>query len=252
MSVFRKLSGLFKPQSATEVSKTQAQFVERAPRISLLPVHQVHFRRTDLSPSEQINVANLSLGGAGFVRTPGSIWPLIQNTLRGSLTLKNESFDLELKVVFISHSVVGCEFLKFPKELPRKIAEYFKLEIGAQKMIAVKAQLLKPVEKGKPHYFYAENFCDLYFIVEGESLLSFTMTLLGNSIEGEPGKDLRFGHVEDAPAGDKPSYKGSSIIHSVSSLSPEILSAGVLLLENIQGLPAGVKETISRMLSETA
>lgn len=246
MSVFKKLFGTGESKNTQKEVKSK-QIRSRNTRINILALHHIHFRRAGAPESESIQIANLSIKGIGFVKTPGLVWPKPGALIQGTLTINNENYEVTPKVARVTEQVVGCSIENSQHGLIDAIARYFKLELTAQKMTKLRKEHLNPVSEGEPHYFVGENNCDLYYVESADQLLYFYVTFFGNHIEWKPGQKLKFGMIDEGIYRDKASHKKTPTVVATSGFSgfsEEMLDSVVRYVDNINELDTPIKKKI--------
>jgi len=217
-----------------ETAKQERPFHTRATRVPLSQLHRISFRQTD-PPLEPFALSNISASGVGFLR--GSVqWPEVGSIIQGEFTISEQKFPIELKLVYVTQQAAGCQFQPPFVELAKAIANYLQVEIAALEMTCVPSHTLQEEPDGTPCWFYGENNSELYYVLNGETILRFHAVFFANYIEGGKGVPLKFGVVVNDHPEDKPAHKGASLIHWESHWNEERMDSAKRFLCHIQKL----------------
>jgi len=227
----------------------------RAPRIRILPLHDLSIAMVEPSAVLGIRIANLSVTGAGLIKESSQTWPEAGQRFSGKMKFGEKTVDMVARVVGIYPRVVGVQFEGDSEELRTMILEFFKVELSAVSMIEVNPKILKQPKEGKARYFCSENACELN-IVEDDSggLLRFDLSFLGNYFESENDGSLKYGVAQgdekdvDENTGNY-TYKGSTIINW-SPLSNEMIETAVRFVNGIETLDELSRDEINSRLDD--
>jgi len=215
--------------SHDETVYSRKGLLPRAPRVSLLPLHEVKFHMSSPVESGGILVANLSASGAGFIRASARSWPPEQSILRGNLELAGKSIPVVLKVIHNSPGIVGCSFEGESTQLKKILDTSFGVDLLAMKLEEVPAKLQKGMSEGKARQFRGNENCDLYFVEDTTGVAVFRLSLLGNVIEcGENGNATLLGG-EKIPLDT--GIQAIRFIENIPALTPNQKSAIASVIE---------------------
>lgn len=212
--------------------------VDRAPRVSLIPLHRVHFRVDEPSELGMVPVLNLSLSGLGLARHASQPWPPLRSRVQGELRIEEENYPLAVEMVYTSEQLVGARFLDMAPELKNRILRYFIAEFAATRMTEVNRSVLAEEPDGNPHFLVGQNQCELYYVEKDSRVVWFHLTFVGNYIEGDRKGRLKEGLFE---AEERKTYKGSTMIRSLRPLSREQGELALKFLANIRTLEPGIQ-----------
>jgi hypothetical protein len=107
---------------------------KRAPRIHLMPMHNVTFRRKDRDGSKAVKVSNVSAAGIGFIRSSAQSWPAQGAMIEGMLSIGGREMPIQAKVMRITPEVVGCAIDTAKYDLDDLLAHHFDRELSALEM----------------------------------------------------------------------------------------------------------------------
>ena len=251
MSFLKRLLGLRGER------EEERPFVDRSPRIQLLPLHDIRFELTSPEQVSTIQIANVSSSGIGFLRSSWNDWPAPASTLEGWVqTLSeghNERLDITVRIARISTSVVGCSLLEPLLAWGSLVSRYFDQELAAVTMIAVDPAKLQAESDGQPHGLYGAHNTDRYFVTrpgDPNHIVRFNLTFLGNYVEGGNALPTKYGKVEEAPLRETPTYKASSLIRWNVSPDYQLVASATRFVRSIPHLSFDQKEEFARLLEK--
>src|SRR4051794_29939871 len=100
----------------------------RAPRIQILPLHNIHFEQKDPPLADHVEVANLSPSGVGFIRESFKKLPKSGDVLKGNLMIGRDVHSVGVKVIHAAGAIVGGHFENPTPPLDQAIQKYFDIE----------------------------------------------------------------------------------------------------------------------------
>ena len=121
----------------------KTSIVKRAIRIKLHEKHQVFFYIEKV----KIEINNMNSTGIGLCGDSFKILPTKNDIIKGSLVIENDSYPIELQVVYAGKNV-GCRITNITSKCANKISEYFSYELIASKLYPLKTEILKPDPDG--------------------------------------------------------------------------------------------------------
>lgn len=204
---------------AVEPAPVKGTKVKRAIRIKIHEEHRVSF----YTGKEKHLILNMNSNGIGLSAESFSELPKENQKINGILVIENDSFPLDLEVVY-ANKHVGCKILSISKECTRKISHYFADELIASKLYPLKTENLKPDPDGTPAYYVGEDSCELFFVENEKKLIKFSLTIFGNYIEIDKNEQVHHGKIsiEDDSESNNMSYKKPDLIlTSQSALTKE-------------------------------
>jgi len=249
MPLFKKFFG-DEEEKKLKALEQRAEILERAPRIRLLPLHNIEFTLKHPSATYHIKLANLSLSGAGFIRSTAISWPPVGTILRGDFKVEKKNYPVCAQIVHISPLVVGCSYEGDVSGVQGMIKDYFRVEMLALKMIEVHPGDIpgKKEAEGIPRWFRGQDNCELFLVVEGTDVVRFQMCVFGNYIEGGESNKLSYGTVLGDIDEKKPRSKASSSIRTTEKISIEVMDTAIKFAENIESLAPEYRSAICARL----
>lgn len=249
--MLKKIMGLWKARGSAaaeaEASEAELSKIERASRVRLMPLHDVYFRPVG-ETGEPVVVANLSSSGLGLVRESGRFWPQPHVVVQGTLVLPQGQFQLQIKVVRNTPTIVGCAFVSGTPELFDAIQKYFQTELHALQLTQVRPEILKPEPDGTPRLFRSSRNCELFLVERDGALVRFQLSFLGHYFEGMPGQPLRYGFIHGDDK-EKPKYKGSSIVRVSGNIPSEVIETAKKFILNVPDLSKQQRGAIEKFFA---
>jgi uncharacterized protein YbjT (DUF2867 family) len=239
-------SGLLKGNLSLAEIGRQRTAGRRLPRVEIEPLHEIGFQLE--SAENLLQIANISAGGIGFIRSSLERWPEPRSVIEGRLTIGGSSFEVKVKVVHASVAVVGVSFEQPPKPMVAKIREYLLAEISALDMVWVPRESLRDEPDGTPYWFHGTNNCELYFVTRMGRILRFHLVYFGHYLEGGDGKPLRYGYAVEERDDEVPGHKGPALVRWGKSINAENLSTAIRLLQNIRDLSPELRQSILKLI----
>lgn len=217
--------------------------VDRAPRVRVNYLHDMEF----VSPSyaSPLKIDNVSSGGIGLY-LPGDTDFTSLTTLSGELKFAGLSHSLSLRIVRFNGDHVGAVFEKPTAEFQRALKRYFESELAALNLRATRADYLKPVPNGLPHWFQGSNNCDLSYVSNGNDVIEFALTAFGNHIEGGAERPLR--HSDIALDDRHATFKGSDVLSAKSNVDPDMIVLAKRVINAVEGLPDDHRLSLLKLL----
>lgn len=224
-------------------------FKPRAPRVKILPLHNIGFRPKGPLLTPLFPVANVSPNGIGLLAESFKHHPKPGDLIEGSLVIGRESHAGVIKVVHVTSKIIGGSFENPSSSLSAAILNYFQLEIAAIALRKINPKFHKSEPDGASAWFHGDN-CELYYVHEGDRVLRFQMAFFGNHVDGNEKGAVSTGQiVEDEPGSGGPKHKGASIIREDLTTSKALLEAAHRFLVNIEDLPDAHYQAINTMLT---
>lgn len=238
-------SGLLKGHLSLAEIDRQRSAGGRLPRAKIEPLHEIGFQFA--SADDPLQIANISAGGIGFIKSSLERWPEPGSIIEGRLTIAGSRFDVKVKVAHASAAVVGASFEQPPKPMGAKIREHLLAELSALNMVCVPRENLRDEPDGTPYWFHGTNNCELYFVERAGTIVRFHLVYFGHYLEGSAGKPLRYGYV-DEDRDDVPEHRGPALVRWGKSINAESLSTAIRLLQNIQELSPQLRQGILSLI----
>ena len=233
--------GLLKKFFNSKREAARSAWIERSPRIRVIPLHDIYFKCDAPVQSGTVPILNLSITGLGMVNEKTVAWPVVGSELKGSLQIGTDSFPVSGQVVYLADHIIGVRFLDGSEGLKGRILRYLVAEFSAVKMTEVKKEMLAAEGDGEPHFLVGQNQCELFYVQNKSAVVWFQLTFMGNYIECERDGKLREGIFEEE---NRKSYKGSTVIKSLRPLSSSMAELALKFVANIQNLDVMVKAQI--------
>ena len=209
-------------------------FVNRAPRVRLNYLHDMEFFSKSPSFVEPLKIDNVSLTGMGlYVPKDADVTSLTE--MKGELKFAGVSHSLHLKIVRFNGDRVGAAIQNSLPEFQQALQKYFESELSALDLRATRADYLKSVSNGTPHWYQGSNNCDLSYVSNGNEVVEFALTAFGNHLEGGTGRPLRFSEV--APQDHVFGHKGADLLNTQRTVEPEMLILAQRVINAVDGLP---------------
>ncbi|MDH5297479.1 MAG: hypothetical protein OEV91_00485 [Desulfobulbaceae bacterium] len=237
--IFSRLAGNAPAEPAAAPEPEELR-VTRAPRVHILPLHNIHFVMAGSGSGDPASLANLSFSGVGLLADGHRRWPPPGAMIFGDFLFGGDRHPVSMLVVRSAGKIVGCQFDSSSKERLRPLVlRYFDLELSALRLYPVDPQYLKEEEDGQPHWLRGHDNCELFLVEREGRLVRFNLTFFGNHIEGGAELPLRFGQVVDTEEGGGDGgykMKESSLISPLASFPPELLERAWRFVANIEPL----------------
>lgn len=220
-------------------------FVNRAPRVRVNYLHDMEFNAKSPSFREALKVDNVSATGIGlFVPQDADFTTLTSMT--GELKFAGASHSLSLRIVRFNGDRVGAVIENATPEFQVALQRYFESELAALNLRATRADYLKSVPNGTPHWFQGSNNCDLSYVSNGNEVLEFALTAFGNHLEGGSGKPLRLSEV--SPQAHGYGHKGADLLTAQRPVDPEMLTLAKRVINAVEGLPEDHRTSLLKFL----
>ena len=237
MGILKKLGAAFGIGGGVSKDATAASINGRKhPRVQILPLHNVKFLLGDESARKVFDIANISFGGIGILRSDSKILPKKGELMKASLHIYNQILDAPVIIAHTGHLTIGCTFVKPSDELLFSIEKYLEVELTALHMQPTHPGLLRDEPDGRPFWYFGKNNCELFYVVKDDKLVRFHITYFSNYLEGAPRKELRFGKVVGDEVKEQMKLKGSNIIEWEKNIPDKLISVSIKLLQNVEGM----------------
>ncbi len=240
MGILKQFKNIFSHQEGC-VNKLplppQKILVNRAPRVSILPLHNIsfHLRDTDY----QVTLGNISSSGVGFLKDSQNKWPKIGSKLRGIFPFAEKELPITMEVVHGSSSIIGCRFDPSISGFMRSLVlRKFDLELTALRLKKISGQFLKKTASGTPHWLHGTDDCELYFIEEKGIISSFKLSFHDYIIEGGDLIPCTFSRIIDNHlyGVDSVKLKESNLVMAVPKIPLDVKNTTLKFLANIQNI----------------
>jgi hypothetical protein len=216
-------------------------------RVKLLPLHAVRF---ELDGEEKgVELGNLSVSGMGLYTSDLPSGIKSGDLIQGCLVSSQDRVQVQAKVVYVSRSVTGCQFVEHDTQVNRWVQSYFNLEITALNMISVNPTLLQEDPEGTPHWIHGKNNCELFFISNGDRVVRFNLTFFGNYVEGGEGVKPKYGQIIEEDGIGKPRHKSAALIRWDASIAEQLEIYATRFLSAIPHLDEVHRKEIAKMLN---
>lgn len=253
MGLVRKIfSGNAAKGPSSQSGKDDPIVLERAPRITITPLHNISFHLREPFELPDIKVGNISSTGIGFLRDTMSEELKDIDIFKGDLVHHGNDSKIETRNVHCTPKILGCAFLRNFDAVKGVIHRYFNLELAAMDLAKVSHNVLKKVPDGTPHWFQKRGDCELYYVEDGAEIVRFNLTFFGNYIEFERGKELVYGRIVDEEPEDQDEprrYGFNEFVLAEPAIPPDVVVGAVNFVMNIEGLSSEYEKFICGLLS---
>ena len=241
--------GLFNffSKSKKGVEPESDQQLKRPPRVNILQLHGIYFDLVEPIKGGALKITNISSTGIGFTRDSLEQWPAAGSIIKGHLYILDQEIAAALKIVHISPEIAGCSIHGSTRPISAILARYFDVELAAINLSQVAPKYLKKPAKGTANWFRGADNCELYMVVDQDSIISFNITFFGNYIEWD-GKEISFGMIYGNPLSDGPTFKSSELINPLRSIPEEISLGAIKFINNIKELKQKQRECLKNIL----
>lgn len=192
------------------------------------------------------DLANISTGGMGVIHAGDPRWKET-DSCSGLVIIDKDEFGIQARICHVSEIVAGCEFVGENTKLKRAIEKYLRVEILALNLRQVADAYLKQDPLGDTTWF-TDGQNEIYVVTgaKGGDIISFHMTFLGHYVEGGGNGGVRIGNVKES---NKPmGHKGSALLDFSRDSGGEILGLAVTFVQNIERMPAEMRERLLEKL----
>jgi len=248
MGILDKLFGDEESQETDDKDAELKKLIPRSERVRLLPLHKIEFNQKSPNVANGIQLSNLSISGAGFIRNSAASWPAHGSVLCGSLNVDGKTVPVALKIVHNSPAIVGCAFEGETTELERTIDQFFKVELAAIKMEVLQTKPVKGIASGKAFWFRGPHNCELYFVEDPSGVVLFHLSVFGNYIESGESGVLSFGTVVSDGDASEMAPLSSNNIKKQTSVPNETLEAAMKFIENVSSINPNQRSAICSSL----
>lgn len=237
------LSDFFKKKPAN-----QRSHVDRAPRVRVNYLHDLEFVAREPIFSSALKIENISATGIGIIVPADADFASLQR-IDGEIKFEDARFPLRLKVVRFNGDHVGAVIESPSPDFQSALTRYFESEIAALKLRATRADYLKSVPEGMPHWYQGANNCELSYVSNGDEVLEFALSAFGNHIDGGKGRPLRFSEISEKARGETAGYKASDLLNQKNRPDEAMITLAKRVLNAVEGLPTDHRDAILRELS---
>jgi len=243
---------LLNGQQQGTTDKAGEKILQRSPRITVTPLHNISFHLTEPFELPDIRIGNISSTGIGFLRDNMPEQLTDTDIYKGYLVHHDRDAKIETRYVHHTARILGCAFLREFEEIKKIIRRYFTIEMAAMDLAEVSHKVLRKLPEGTPHWFQKTGDCELYYVEDNGEILRFNVTFFGNYLEFEQGKKLVYGRIiSEAPefSGTMVGYRTADFVLIESTIPPEVVAGAVNFVMNIEGMAPRHKKFICEMLS---
>lgn len=224
---------------------SRRKLIPRPPRVRIASLRHVQFVQQN---GERYEIANISLSGIGFVAASIRDRLEIHHVFAGVLELDGNTFPLNLRVVHVSPSIIGCSIEQPSQSLLECMNKQLQIELSGMNTRAVNSEILKSASEGKPHWFHGHS-TELYYVENQGSLLHFHGMIWGLYFESSAPGERRFGFIkQEAVSQGIRGYAASDLIHYETFATPHLVDPALRFIENVPGLDNQIRqEMINRL-----
>jgi hypothetical protein len=213
-----------------------ANFLERAPRVSVHSLHEISFQTVFAGA---LKAGNISTTGIGLLLDEEAPGPSVGTHIQGDLSIADSIFPVLLEVRQRRGQILGCRFVgEDNRDLAQTIAKHLKREILAIELRPIQSSYLAPSPLGDVSWFTDSGQNELYFISDEKGIVEFHLTFLGQHLQGGRTRAMRFGVIVEASDRNKPFHKGSALIDFMHGIPTATLVDAETVLQNIPALQA--------------
>jgi hypothetical protein len=242
MSILKKLFS----KSAAE-KEAQRQLLNRAPRVKVTPLHRILFRLVGNEHSEELKIGNVSIGGMAIIHDNYGGFTK-DGTIAGLLVVDQNEINIEARIRHLTQNIAGCEFVGQNLKLKRSIEQYLKVEILALSLSKVSEAYLKPDPRGKTLWLTDGRQNELFAVFDGEGIVAYHLSFLGNYVDGGRGLPPRVGNMRDQVS-ELPGHKGSTLVDLASpQVSREAIALARVFVLNVDGAPKNLRDDLINLL----
>lgn len=216
----------------------------KEPRVPLRGLHNVSFFWMDGEQEQELQVANISRQGIGFLKAEDQEVP-DQGVLKGRLCIDGKNFEVHPKIIFSNKRGLGCQLTDSRLEIDQAVEEYFASElIGLQ---------LK--ENQDPPYECSDhlnmvvlqggNNCEVLSVTDGNELVRYRITFFGHVFDGGKERDFTVGELMPKDEFDD---DGAVFTRFVTGLDSTTKSAAVRFVNVLEDLSGAHRQVISQAI----
>ena len=227
-----------------EETAPERKEVRRPPRVSLTPLHRISF---ETAKNGSIQLANISIGGMGLICPGGCPWP-VNSHVDGTLKIDGQDHQVKVVVKHTTQAFSGVQFEGSIGQLKKAIENYLRVEILALSLTKVDDAYLKPDPRGQAVWLTDGRQNEIYTVSDASGLAAWHLNFFGNYMEGERGKKVRSGSVQEHEEKNDPGHKGSAMVEIASAVPEEIARIGRTFVQNAEKLPAPLREAILKQM----
>jgi hypothetical protein len=239
----------FLPRKKRSGQQSTAQ-AARAPRVTLVPLHNTFLNLHSPKTSQQIALANISASGLGFFKGEIATLPPIGALMEGTLFIQDTPVEVQTKIIHSSTNVVGCCFSHFPANFAALLNRHFQVELTAMQLGKIAQQYLKKQSDGESLWFRGPDNAELFLVLAQQTIIRFNFSFFGHLIEyfaaGNIVRYSRLAQEDDQAYG----VKGSELYRQETSLPREIGELGIKFVTQIPELSASHRIFVCGVLTQ--
>jgi hypothetical protein len=143
------------------------------------------------------DVQNLSQSGLGFRAQEFLSKLSVGSTWAGELLLDRQKQTVQFEVVRVHEGLVGVRYLKPSPTFLKTLESFFRAEIQAIQMVAVKRESETKDPEWDIHWYSGKNGFEVYFTIHRKTLAisKYTVSFFGCFLKGGEGLRFRAGDV---------------------------------------------------------
>ncbi len=141
----------------------------------------------EISSETYLEIVNISSGGLSFLPSHKLQKLSIGDCVHALLSINSVELKIELEIRNVRDNAIGCLVKSKDNVFHSYVADFFKGEIMAMRLVRIKDEILNRPIKGMAHWYRCKSGNELYFIEEKGALLSFYIKLLGHEVRMEDG-----------------------------------------------------------------
>jgi hypothetical protein len=213
-------------------------------RININDLNAIGLHIKDKGRIFTYTVQNISSKGLAFDRSADGIEFNENDVFNAKIEFKNSFYQLRLRVVHLSPTLIGCQVIEDIEEYKKVIRDYFSAEISALTINQVGPENLKPDPDGTPFWFQSNQNNELFFVVGVDGLIKkFHLVVFGHSIIFD-GQGIYLGTVWNEEPVDKMSYKKSDLILTTETIPASIKDYSIRFVEYLENMKGSHKRFI--------
>jgi hypothetical protein len=243
-----KLKDLMRKLIGSRIDQPKRQRVDRAPRVRINTLHEIEFIAQEPRFSKPLKIENISHSGVGLIAPLDANHAELEVIVGKIVFSQGSAHPLKLRVVRFNGDHVGAVIEGATPAFAMALQKYFESEIAALRLKATRADLLKAVPFGTPHWFQGSNNCDLAYVSSGNDVIEFAISVFGNHIEGGTQRPLRYSEISEKKASESPSYKASDFLNQKNAPDTAMLILSQRVVRAVEGLPPDHRDSILKFL----
>ena len=228
-----------------KLSETKNQ-IERETRVCLYH-SDVYFKPMYAGAESLQHVLNISCGGIGLDKSNFSPLPEVGEIIPGQLILKDENIDLSIKVIHLTHRILGCQFQSAPSHLQNTLYKYLQTELSACQLIQIDPKILKNKQPSSPYYFRGLNADELYFVIKNNKIELFNVIINGKFFSGGSNTSFKYGLVKKLIDEKAYGFKRTDPIDWSPQIDAAIVHESQKFIDNIEILEESHRQLLHQL-----